>query len=183
MAWEITTTELLERYAIGERNFAGIELLPPPGTSNAGRQDGIELQGAILRDINLRGADLSFADLTGADLTGADLFAAYLEMAILEGAIVKNANLRGANLRWCRLRGANFEGTELIHVNAAGADFREAFVEFLSYSILAQADFKGAKGTYTERICSQANFVWETTLPDGTIEHRALCRGNYWLDP
>ena len=30
MAWEITTTELLERYAVGERNFAGIDLLPPP---------------------------------------------------------------------------------------------------------------------------------------------------------
>jgi uncharacterized protein YjbI with pentapeptide repeats len=59
MAWEITTTELLECYSIGERNFAGIDLLPPPGVSNAPR-DGIDLKGAILRDINLRGADLSY---------------------------------------------------------------------------------------------------------------------------
>ena len=112
MAWEITTTELLERYAVGERNFAGIELLPPPGVSNDARS-GIDLEGAILRDINLRGADLSYAELTGADLTGADLFGAYLEMAVLEGAIIKDANLRGASLRWCRLDRVNFDGSEL----------------------------------------------------------------------
>jgi uncharacterized protein YjbI with pentapeptide repeats len=170
MAWEITTTELLEQYAVGERNFAGIELLPPPGTSNAPR-DGIDLEGAILRDINLR----------GADLTGADLFGAYLEMAVLEGAIINDANLRGANLRWCRLDNANLTGTELIHVNAASAIFRGAYIPYISYSILAQADFKGADASDIN-IRSRGNFIWETILPDGTIEQGAYCRWNYYLD-
>lgn len=178
MAWEITTTELLERYAAGERNFAGIDLLAPPGVSNAPR-DGIDLEGAILRDINLRGADLSYAELTGADLSGADLFGAYFEMAVLKGAIIKDANLRGANLRWCRLDNANFTGTELLHVNAAQAIFRGAYIPYVSYSILAQADFKGAD---TSDIRGKSNFIWETILPDGTIEQGAYCRWNYYLD-
>jgi uncharacterized protein YjbI with pentapeptide repeats len=180
MAWEITTTELLERYAIGERNFAGIELLPPPGVSNDARS-GIDLDGAILRDINLRGADLSHASFTGADLTGADLFGAYLEWARLEGAIIKDANLRGANLRWSRLDRVNFDGTELVHVNAASAIFRGAYVPYISYSILAQADFKGADASDIN-IRSMGNFIWKTILPDGTTEQGAYCRWNYYLD-
>lgn len=180
MAWEITTTELLERYAVGERNFAGIELLPPPGVSNDARS-GIDLEGAILRDINLRGADLSYAELTGADLTGADLFGAYLEMAVLEGAIIKDANLRGASLRWCRLDRVNFDGSELTHINAACATFREAYIPYISYSILAQANFQGAH-VAVSTICGKANFIWETILPNGTIEKAAYCRWNYYLD-
>jgi uncharacterized protein YjbI with pentapeptide repeats len=173
MAWEITTTELLKRYAVGERNFAGIELLPPPGTSNAPR-DGIELQGAILRDINLRGADLSFADLTGADLTGADLLGTYLEWARLDNAIIRDANFRGANLSHCCLDGADLTGTELVEVNATQATFCRAYVKYISGSILAHTDFQDAHIS-KELICRAFNLIWETILPDGTVE-----RGAYW---
>ena len=89
------------------------------------------MDGAILRDINLRGADLSRADLTGADL-----FGAYLEMAVLDGAIIKDANLRGANLRWCRLDRVNFDGSELTHINAACATFREAYIPHSALQLL-----------------------------------------------
>lgn len=60
----ITAEELLQRYANGERDFPGIELIQSEGVP----QDcSIDLEGAILRDINLRGAYLRQADLTGAD--------------------------------------------------------------------------------------------------------------------
>jgi uncharacterized protein YjbI with pentapeptide repeats len=173
MAWEITTTELLERYAVGERNFAEIELLPPPGVSNAPR-GGIDLEGAILRDINLRGADLSYAELTGADLTGADLLGTDLEWARLDNAIIRDANLRGTNLSYCCLDGADLTGTELVKVNATQATFRRAYVECISGSILAHANFQDAH-TSEMGICRAFNLIWETTLPDGTIK-----RGAFW---
>jgi uncharacterized protein YjbI with pentapeptide repeats len=173
MAWEITTTELLERYAIGERNFAGIDLLPPPGVSNAPR-DGINLEGSILRDINLRGADLSYADLSGVDLTGADLLGTDLEWARLDNAIIGDANLRGTNLSHCCLDGADLTGTELLKVNATMATFRRAYIECISGSILAKANFQDAH-TSKRGICRAFNLIWETTLPDGTVE-----RGAYW---
>jgi uncharacterized protein YjbI with pentapeptide repeats len=70
MVWEITTEELLKKYTSGKRNFAGAVVVRK---SECGRNY-IDLEGAVLRDINLRGADLSFADLRRADLSGADLF-------------------------------------------------------------------------------------------------------------
>jgi uncharacterized protein YjbI with pentapeptide repeats len=56
MVWEITASELLARYADGERNFAVIELIQSEGVP---LDSSIDLEGAILRDINLRGAYLS----------------------------------------------------------------------------------------------------------------------------
>ena len=55
MVWEITAEELLERYADGERNFAGIELIQSDGVPP---DSSIDLEGAVLRNINLRGAYL-----------------------------------------------------------------------------------------------------------------------------
>jgi Pentapeptide repeats (8 copies) len=138
VAWEITTTELLERYAVGERNFAGIELIPPPGVSNAPR-DGIDL-----------------------------------EWARLDNAIIRDANLRGTNLSRCCLDGADLTGTELVRVNATNATFRRAYIECISGSILAYANFQDAH-TSKRGICRAFNLIWETTLPDGTVERDA-----YW---
>lgn len=50
--------ELLERYARGERNFAGVDL------------HGVDLSGAVLRNINFDRADLSEVNFSGADLRG-----------------------------------------------------------------------------------------------------------------
>ena len=77
MVWEITPEELLERYADGKRNFAGIDLIkyhrPSPYSSKQPYGQPIELENVVLRDINLRGAYFHKVYLLGADLTGADL--------------------------------------------------------------------------------------------------------------
>ena len=65
----MTGTELLKRYAAGERDFHGADLR---------RAD---LSGADLRRADLRWADLSGADLSGADLRRADLRRADLDYA------------------------------------------------------------------------------------------------------
>lgn len=171
MVWEITAEELLVRYNSGERNFAGIELIQSQGVP---QDSSIDLEGAILRDINLRGAYLRQADLRRADLTGADLFGVSLELAWLERAIIRDANLYSANLSWCDLTEADLRGTDLNHMNASLAKFCGANIGSFSYAILPHANFRSADVSQIN-ICRFGNLIWETTMPDGSVE-----RGPYW---
>ena len=68
------TTELLEQYKKGERDFTNKDLR------------GADLSGANLCKADLSGANLNGADLCGADLCGADLNGANLRGADLNGA-------------------------------------------------------------------------------------------------
>jgi uncharacterized protein YjbI with pentapeptide repeats len=171
MAWEITTEELLKKYTSGKRNFAGAVVIREKGYG----REFIDLEGADLRDINLRGADLSFANLSGANLTGADLFAASLREARLDGAIIRNANLECVNLFRSYLIGADLIGSNLYHANAIGAIFREArFLYGGEHNIFICADFRGASIAH-DAICRGMNVIWDTIMPDGSIE-----RGPYF---
>ncbi|MEH2171113.1 MAG: pentapeptide repeat-containing protein [Nostoc sp.] len=166
MAWEITAEELLARYADGERNFAGIELIQSEGVP---LDSSINLEGAILRDINLRGAYLRQADLCRADLTGADLFGVSLEGAWLKCAIVRDANLYSANLSWCDLTEADLRGTNLAQMNATKAIFCGANIDSFEFAILIKTNFRNAY-IAPNIIWSYGNFVYNTTMPDGTIK-------------
>lgn len=168
MVWKITAEELLARYADGERNFAGIELIQ---SAEEPEDNMFDLRGAILRDINLRGAYLRQADLTGADLTRADLFGVSLEMAWLKRAIVRDANLYSANLSWCSLHEADLRGTNLSHMNASCAFFVGAKFEYgFEYAILIDTNFRDAE-IAPNIIWSYGNFVCNTTMPNGTVKN------------
>jgi len=125
-------SELLERYAAGERNFIGVELsgadLRDAKLSNA------DLTGTNLRNVNLKNADLSnatlIATLTAADLSNANLSGARLSGDLTE-ADLSNANLSGANLiaaklRVAKLRGANLANADLRYADLTGADLTDA---------------------------------------------------------
>ena len=167
MVWKITAEELLARYADGKRNFAGVELIQ---SAEEPEDNMIDLQGAILPDINLRGAYLRQADLTGADLTGADLFGAFLELARLKCAIVRDANLYSANLSWCNLTQADLRGTNLGHMNATSATFCGANISSFEFTILIKTNFRDAE-IAPNIIWSYGNFVYDTTMPDGTVKN------------
>lgn len=173
MAWEITTDELLKKYTSGKRNFAGAEVVR---TSECGRNF-IDLEGVVLRDINLRGADLSYADLRGADLSGADLFGASLIEARLDDAIIRNANLEGVNLCRCNLTNADLTGTILTYMNAVDAVFHGTQLTPFEHAIVIGADFRDATPALHDMICRAMNVIWDTIMPDGTIE-----RGPYFGD-
>ncbi|MGB3238786.1 MAG: pentapeptide repeat-containing protein [Geitlerinemataceae cyanobacterium] len=109
-----SASELLQRYAAGEREFEEVRL------SGADLQGailhGIDLSEAILSDANLsradlRGADLSWADLSGANLQGADLRGAILTRADLSLANLSRANLHKADLSLANLTGTDFSQT------------------------------------------------------------------------
>lgn len=165
MAWEITTEDLLKRYTSGKRNFAGAAVIRD---SEVGRNF-IDLEGAVLRDINLRGADLSFANLRGSDLTGADLFGAFLTEACLDSAIIRDANLEGVNLSRCDLTNADLTGSLIYCANAILAKFCGAKLTRFGDVILIKANFRGATPALDHWICRGTNVVWNTILPDGTL--------------
>lgn len=79
----VTREELLDRYAAGERDFAGTQLA------------GINLQNQDLRDIDLREANLRGGNLRNAKFRDSDL---------------RNIDFRDADLRVTSFRGSNLEG-------------------------------------------------------------------------
>jgi superfamily I DNA and RNA helicase len=97
-------SEILKRYALGERDFQNIDL------SNA-ELIGVHLNNANLIGANLRGANLQRTKLEGAKLIAADL---------------SNSNLTGVSLRNAKLMGAILRGANLKNVEIKGADFSEA---------------------------------------------------------
>ena len=172
MVWEITPEELLERYADGERNFAGIDLIkyhrPSPYSPKQPYRQPIELENVVLRDINLRGANFEEICLTGVDLTGADLGGIFMRDCRLVKGIIRDANLRAANLRFSGFFEADLRGTNLDYMNASSADFRGVQIGSFECAILANTDFEGAH-TESGLICRGRNLIWNTTTPDGTI--------------
>ena len=99
----MTTEELLERYAAGERDFSGVDLR------------GVNLSGA-----NLYGVMLYDADLRGANLGGANLNGTKLSSADLRNADLSNTNLSESNLCGAKLVGCNFRGTDLTNAGWCG---------------------------------------------------------------
>ncbi len=107
-----SASELLRRYAAGDRSFEQVRLAGADFRSAI--LHGIDLSSAILSGANfnradLRGADLSWADLSGADLSGAELQGAILTRADLSGANLSRSNLRKADLSLAQLTDANFQ--------------------------------------------------------------------------
>jgi uncharacterized protein YjbI with pentapeptide repeats len=169
MVWEITADELLERYADGERNFAGIKLVHYGLYGfRRSKHSGLDLDGVVLRDINLRGADLRNVYLIGADLTGSDLGGICLESCCLGGAIIRNANLRAACLDWSAFDNADLRGSNLDHMNASCANFPGVQIGAFEYAVLARTYLKDAH-TDDGMICRGSNLLWRTTLPSGIV--------------
>ncbi len=98
--------DLLDRYALGERDFAGSELDSDPDNDLRGAQlDGIDLsqsfifasfRGASLKGARFRAANVKTCDFKEADLTGADFSEAALCATEFGGAQMLDARFEGA---------------------------------------------------------------------------------------
>jgi uncharacterized protein YjbI with pentapeptide repeats len=129
----LTSRELLQRYAIGERNFVNANLrcaklcsvsladanlsrasliLADLSESNfrSANLTAVNLRESNLTDTNLRQSQLVRANLVSAKLLRADLKEANLSYACLQNANLREADLRGANLSGADLRGADLDG-------------------------------------------------------------------------
>lgn len=114
-------SRLLDKYALGERDFSGIDL--SWASLNGASLPGVNFVEAILKGIDLRhsnlqggefmdavfeGAKLSGADLSNANLEGANLIYADLSQTILIATNLKGVNLKGTNLSGALLQDAIF---------------------------------------------------------------------------
>jgi very-short-patch-repair endonuclease len=146
-------SELLKRYAAGEREFPDVEIKPvnwiranlsEANLSDANLSDAnlsyANLIGANLSYVNLSGADLSDADLSGADLSYADLSGADLDCANLSGANLSGANLTRAYLNEASLSGADLTGANLFETDLSYADLSEAKLDgtILAYQKISE---------------------------------------------
>lgn len=184
-------SELLDRYAKGERRFASARLSKVRIDHSAlcsADISGIDLSLADLRGIDLRGADLTWADLSCANLAGADLRTANLEGAFLTDANLEGANLadafmanayvRGANLRATNLNRTNLSGATAIKADFAGASAHgtELTKANLFRANLTGADLEGAtldRADLSEAECAGAIFSL-STLNDTRLYHARL---------
>ncbi len=171
MVWKMTTHELLTRYRAGERNFAGVELITDYERNIYDASGEIHgLEGSDLRGINLRGAKLQRVVLEGTNLTEADLSGACLFCANLCDGILKGSNLYAVCLLEAFCKGTNFDGAYLSLMNAMNTNFVSAIItKGFENAILAHANFKGS-GISKYTLCSYGNFIYCTTMSDGTIE-------------
>lgn len=83
----------------------------------------LDLQKAVLKNLDLshwdlHGVDLTWADLEGSNFDGANLDGSVLDHTLmahcsLRGAMLRRASLKAANLRWSDLTGLHIEGTNV----------------------------------------------------------------------
>ena len=182
----MTSEELLQRYAAGERDFTGITIkrinliladLRDINLSNA-KMIGTKLIGA-----NLDGADLSGVKLMGANLTSATLCRANLVGADLDGSHLIGANFCETNLNDCNLWdafvdgasfvGANLQRAKLMVASRLGTDFTRADLRESdlrcprSSSIFESANLLGA----VEFVPCKTDIFCKTVMPDGSIRN------------
>jgi uncharacterized protein YjbI with pentapeptide repeats len=120
MSLKLTAQELLDRYAAGERDFAGVDL------------HGVDLSKAVLRGINLDRADLSEVNFTGADLSGdygrrrSPLFRETSGISAHPGQYSSTGlgDVPGgcSCIRYAVLTNANFRDADLSHVDFSHSD-------------------------------------------------------------
>ncbi|MBD1888467.1 pentapeptide repeat-containing protein [Coleofasciculus sp. FACHB-SPT9] len=144
-------TELLKRYAAGERSF------PFANLSNA------DLSGANLSNADLSGADFGHAYLATANLSHANLSDAKLIYVKLQDANLSYANLIGANLSFAYL-----SRTNLCFVNAPHPQTVPDFYRIVRAA--KQAIYKLKKLSY---IKESNDFLEEINLNDYTDFTRA----------
>lgn len=191
----MSVQELLEKYAAGERDFAGVNLTEA------------NLSRVHLSRINLSRAILSIANLSGSNLNGADLSYAKLNVARLSGTSLIEANLSGALLNVANLIRANLTEAELVQAaliraemirtnlsranlseaNLNGADLRESKFDRanLNGANLSEADVRGA--SLVEANLTEANLngtdlskadLSGVELRDAELRHANLHRAN-----
>ncbi|MEH2088639.1 pentapeptide repeat-containing protein [Nostoc sp.] len=159
----VSSSELLKRYANGERDFSGADLR------------GIKLYGSQGKEIDLSGANFSGANLEGAILSHVNL---------------DNANFSHTNLKEVRMNGkinnTDFSGADLTnaHIGASrinGAKFRGANLTNVDFGANGlgntNIDFANANCTNTKLTCDLIEAKFQgANLRNAIFRHQNL----YW---
>lgn len=103
-------SEILRRYESGEREFRGLEIESPRGST-----------GPDFRRAKLAGADFTesfiVADFSGADLQGARFAPANVKTCSFDGADLRNADFSGAAIDAATFDGADLAGAKRVQTS------------------------------------------------------------------
>jgi len=136
----LSAEDVKKRYSKGHRDFSLMTFR------------NLELQRAVLGDINFNQSKLPNANLQGAELENANFGKANLNKAVLRNANLFKAYFNYANLEGADLRGANLTNACLSNANLRGAN-------------LCGADLTGA--LVSDEQLSMARTNWSTVYPNG----------------
>ena len=168
----MTAEELLDRYALGERNFAGILLYAGEYEKSL---DGRVLAGSNLCGSTLEGdwsgVNLSESRMCGVIASGCDFQKASFCGANLSGGIFTQCDMNGSDFTNAFLCGVAFKQTEVCNANLTRADLRGSFLTEtgLENSNLAEANLQGAEGVYIASLERLGCDLTGVRLPNGTI--------------
>ncbi len=133
----IKITDLLARYATGQRDFRGMRISGDSSDRLQGKNlqntdlrgsviERVDLREAFLQNANLDGVTIIRTDFRGANLSNASLVDANLSLSNLVGVNLSQANLLRANLFQVKLNSANLQRAELTKANLQEADLSAA---------------------------------------------------------
>ena len=169
----ITPSELLERYAAGEREFIGVQIVPSEEQRNNGFSK-IDLSNVDLKEIILRDSIISSTGFRwGLSIEGIDLSYADLRDTNFYGLRLTGSNFRGADLR-----NAKFASTSMEHCDFTRADLREADISCsdLSCSKLSYANLEGVDGAEVAIVASDLSHA---NLMNGEFEQAYFEDSNF----
>ncbi|WP_319420864.1 pentapeptide repeat-containing protein [Pleurocapsa sp. FMAR1] len=162
----ITPDDLLQRYATGERNFAGVQF---PANSSVGAFQEANLSDIILSGVNLESFIMDRVNLSGAKMVGTYLFRSRMNLANLRDADLTGANFVRASLWKADLTDADLTGATLVKTDLFNANLtRTLFQDSLIFQVnLAKIILP--EGQPRSIRCPNA-YVGQTTMPDGNFE-------------
>lgn len=165
--------------------------------------DGFDMSGMDLRQVDFTDADLHCANLSGSDLTGADFFGACMSDANLMGAKINNANFKKACMSFATLTGAvishswfdgadlglaSFDGAVISYTHMEGVRMVRAtitdaslYVVMMSGADLDGVSFEGSKLGHVRMAMANlqtANFT-SAHIEECFFEHANLCNARF----
>ena len=149
---KMAANELLDSYARGERNFAGIKLEGFPRS----------FKGADLSNFNFIGT-IWYAELVGTNFTNCLFHGADLAESDCTNAIFRNAKFRGATLAQANLTGADFTNASLTR-----AELDEAL---MTNTNLTGVSLIGASGVDIDYWLRIDCIFCRTIMPDETTRN------------
>ncbi|MEH1998978.1 MAG: pentapeptide repeat-containing protein [Nostoc sp.] len=190
---KITVEELLQRYAVGERDFRKIHLIFDEyerDENGEARFDesGMGIRHPGIKEGCLRGTNLSGADFRGSNLRAirmysqglilchANLSKLDLNYFLFMGSNLSGANLSGANIFHADFLRANLSGAKLDRVIASDASFTSANLTSASFikATLTNTHFGGVDLTTVNFMNARNAYFPEailkdTIMPDGSL--------------
>jgi uncharacterized protein YjbI with pentapeptide repeats len=179
----LETEELLERYASGERNFAGIRLQKK--LSNSWTSTNVE--DADLTGINLSGADLNTTGFKNVVLKNATLWGTFLVGSVFELVDFDDADLCGANLKRVQLRSCSMNGANLSYADLSFATFENVELDcalleecILVKTSLSKVGIQNGKPCTLRKLRAESALIWDTTLPNGKRVTEPIIYDSFW---